>query len=512
MGEFRFLAPNNWNLDPYHANSIHLVGLDGIPWPCRIAVSEPAETEVNREFSVTRNQDDSARVYTIFDFANRGEQLICTGTLPVCDTPYHLLIELARGTLNRLRNQVSIWIEGGLVVESVVGEQIKAATDLLGESVFCQDADQTNELARQSTEKSMDAIFALAQTFSQQIADFRSQHQDLPKFWIANNVGSGEQFQASTEWPHSDLVSGPIRLDEPTSTETDPDRTLEYPGANCGRFEACGKRVIVGPLLDAGIGGMPERLIRVDDFLARRDKLVIECQQMLDQLPSTTSLIHLVSGLNGTGHRHLSYPQQLQVTVDLLRTVEESNSEVPAMVSFDFPWAERLAGAVGGIHPLQIADSLLRQGVNISFLGLDINLDYWPNGSAIRDPLQWIDLVDIWAQLGLPLVLCLRSPFQRNFHQSNPNDNQSPDAASPQRRRSGSQNSVCSNISDDQRSEFLRTVLPMMVARPSVHGLILRQWQDFDDARYPNGGLVDVTGKTKPIAAVVQHLRKFIDE
>ena len=57
------------------------------------------------------------------------------------------------------------------------------------------------------------------------------------------------------------------------------------------------------------------------------------------------------------------------------------------MVSFDFPWAERLASAVGGSHPLQIADSLLRQGTQISFLGIEVNLGYWPNGSMMRDPL-----------------------------------------------------------------------------------------------------------------------------
>ena len=104
--------------------------------------------------------------------------------------------------------------------------------------------------------------------------------------------------------------------------------------------------------------------------------------------------------MNGLGHRHLNYAQQLQLTVDMLNVVEELSIQIPTMVSFDFPWAERLAGAVGGIHPLQVADSLLRQGVRVSHIGLEINLDYGATGSAFRDPLQWIDLVDIWTQLG----------------------------------------------------------------------------------------------------------------
>ena len=197
-------------------------------------------------------------------------------------------------------------------------------------------------------------------------------------------------------------------------------------------------------------------------------------------------MLRVASGLNGTGHRNLSYPQQLQATVDLLQLVEDSDVNVPTMVSFDFPWAERLAGAVGGSHPLQIADSLIRQGVELSFLGLEINLDLWPNGSAVRDPLQWIDLVDIWAQLGLPMVLCLRSPC----------------GGDAEIRGTETRNQICSNLSDQQRIDFLKTILPMMVARPSVHGMIFQQWQDSDDPRYPNSGIVQADGTHKEIFAV----------
>jgi hypothetical protein len=310
----------------------------------------------------------------------------------------------------------------------------------------------------------------------------------MSQFWLATTAGTGEQLEASLTHPAFDLVE--INLQ--------PDCSTQVERLDQGNAEDLGKRVIVGPWLDASVGGMSQRLVNMDDYLARKNYLVNECRQQLEHLPATTSLIHLVGGLNGIGHRHLSYPQQLQITVDMLRTVEESRVELPTLVSFDFPWAERLAGAVGGVHPLQIADSLLRQGLPISFLGLDISLDFWPNGCAVRDPLQWIDLVDVWAQLGLPLILCFRAP---SCISSLPTDHLADRQA----------NQTRSDLTDEMRIQFLNTVLPMMVARPTVHGLIWRQWQDKDDPRFPGGGFRDDAGNDKPVSKAIQKLRFAID-
>jgi len=389
MGEFRFRVPWEWRLDPYHANSIHIVGIDGVPWPCRISIGDdPVEPESRKLILVSRNRDESGKLFTIYPFSKRGEFLICSGTLPCREEPYELLTELARGTLNRLRNQISIWAEGGLKIPESVEGMVKTATGLLSESILCEQSARKDQSARESLEHTMDAIFDLSDAFGYQVSKYRRENEQMSTFWFANQVGSKEQFLASTSQASFDLVQLSLGPDSETSIN----------GAGGRDPAAIEKRIIVGPWLDASVDGMSDRLINLDDFLARKDQLLIECRNQLDDIPRATSLIHVVSGLNGIGHRNLSYPQQLQVTVDLLRLIEEAQIELPTMVSFDFPWAERLVGAVGGVHPLQVADSMLRQGVDVSFLGLDISLDYWPNGSMLRDPLQWIDLVDIWSQ------------------------------------------------------------------------------------------------------------------
>ena len=489
MGEFRFRVPFQWTLDPYHANSIHVVGIDGVPWPCRIAVADDAEEPTKRKLlSVSRNRDESGKLYVIYPFKERGEVLICTGTLPAREATYELLTELARGTLNRLRNQISIWQEGGLEIPQGVHDKVKTATGLLSESILSDDSEHRDKVARDSIEESMDAIFELSDCFGQKISKFRREHEQMSNFWVGTGAGAGDELDKSISHDSFDLLQVNLGPESETSIS----------GAGGRDPGAIQKRIIVGPWLDASVGGLSERLINLDDFLARKDQLLINCRLQIDEIPSTASLLHVVSGLNGIGYRHLSYPQQLQVTVEMLRLIEDSRVDLPTLVSFDFPWAERLAGAVGGVHPLQIADSLLRQGLQISFLGLDVNLDYWPNGSVMRDPLQWIDLVDVWAQLGLPLVLNLRVPT-------------GPEMPTPAANSDRPVNQSRSNLTDKNLIDFLDTILPMMVARPAVHGLIWRHWQDGDDVRFPQSGFVDVNGEEKQsIAELLTRMRATI--
>lgn len=476
MGEFRFHIPDDWNLDAYHANSIHVVGLDGIPWPCRIATSQPVDPDPRKILVISRNNENSGKVFFHYPFEDRGEMLVCTGTLPVRDTPYELLTEVARGTTNRLRNQLSIWEEGGLQISPGVSEKVLEATQHLSRAILSAESDTREEHARQSIEIAMTAIIELSNDFGEQISKFRREHEQLQNLWMAGRAETREQFDWCLQNEDLDLVQYRIPPADTGDHWVNEVVGLESP-----------KPAIVGPWLDASIGGMPSRLVELDDFPVRRNQLVSEIREDLLRLPKATSILHVVGGINGIGHRHLSHPQQLQLTVDLLRQVEESRVEIPTVVSFDFPWAERLAGAVGGVHPLQIADSLLRQGLEISMLGLEINLDYWPNGSAIRDPLQWIDLVDIWAQLGLPLILFLRAPFGPAANEPTQIDRHI--------------NKITSNLTDQNRIDFLKVVLPMMVARPAVYGFVWQQINDSDDPRYPRGGIKDETGALKPESA-----------
>jgi hypothetical protein len=131
-------------------------------------------------------------------------------------------------------------------------------------------------------------------------------------------------------------------------------------------------------------------------------------------------------------------------------------------------------------------------------LGLEINLDYSPTGSLAREPLQWIELVDTWSQFGLPLVILLRAPFAY----------EAPTAVGRSTPGELVINQPRGGLQDHQRLSLLETVLPMMLARPAVQGIIWQQARDGDDARYPGSGLLDDQLVPKPALHLFDQLRE----
>ena len=491
MGEFKFRIPDFWDLESRHARTIHLIGLDGIPRPC--SVDQQGDL-----LTITRNQNESAKTYISYPFAEFGELTICTGTLLESEKPYDLVTELARGTLNRLRNQTSIWREGGLEIPPEVIELTTQGIKALGAAIVGQ-GNSNQQPAQDALDCAMKGIFALCEKFGEQISQFRVSQTEIPTFWQAASLS--DQIEESPIHSSFDLLQISSR----------------------NRLETLQSRTIIGPLLDAS--PMSSFGIESENFQEGRQKLLDDLDQTLEQIQDNVSLIHAACGLNGIGHRHLSYRQQLQLTSDMLSRIEDSSCDLPVMVSFDYPWAERLAWSVGGAHPLQIAEDLMRNGSQISMVGLDINLDYWPGGSVARDPLQWIDLIDIWCQLGLPVALCLRAPNASRDEEelerpamlpielavgkgdqptvANTKDSDTKDFTIRKR----TDNKVRENMTHVQRGRLLETILKIAVARPAVHGVIWRQWSDSDDTRYPDAGLVDHGGSEKSTLASIRSLR-----
>ena len=476
MGEFKFRLPAEWSMDRRQASAIHTVGIDGIPWPCKISASQEILT-------VSRNRNEAGRTYVLFSFEKYGELMVATGTLVERADAYALLPELARGTLNRLRNQFSIWQEGGLEIPASVFDAVAASVSYLGNALMQPVPEQQDHLARQSLESSLDAMFEISLAFGDQVSEFRRTSDAINPFWFANTLSPAQPIKEGIDVETFELVR------------------MDFDQLSSAGQKKLKKRVIAGPFLDASFDGMSQELVDAGKFSVRKSKLLKSCQDQLKNISSSASLIHVIGGLNGMGHRNLSYSQQLELATALLEEVSDSNLEIPTLVSFDFPWAERLASAVGGSHPLQIADTLLRQGAQISMLGIEVNLGYWPNGSALRDPLQWIEMLDLWSQLGIPLVILLRVPTwtllngeERKIEPNSSSSSKQVNSLLPQ--------------SDSFSLDYLKTIFPMLVARPAVQGVIWSQWLDGDDPRFPHGGLVDDHDQIKQMLEILSEVKR----
>ena len=276
MGEFRFRTPIDWQLPAEVAATIHIVGLDGIPWPCKVKWFDTT-------LLVSRNREESGRTYIGYQTETFGRLMVCTGSLPAGDN-YDLMIELARGTLNRVRNQISNWDEGGLEIAASVHNKIREATQQLGTALMSNNVGQRDDFAKQSLNLTMESIFELSHAFGVQVAGYRRAHAEVEHFWMASSApleptsadGQAEMLTACDGEPFDRVRVSPEQL--PLSQE-----------------QAVAKPLIVGPFLDASAGGMNQTLIECDDFRARRLYLLNSMRSTLESLPANVQMLQLAS-------------------------------------------------------------------------------------------------------------------------------------------------------------------------------------------------------------------------
>src|SRR5690606_31364941 len=105
-------------LDPAR---VHMIGFEELPWFSSVFISE-------NQLVIQRVETESGAVCIPWQVADRGELLLATSTLMERDTPYFLEVELARGMVHRLRNQLEAWRQLGLVVSSELEQEIVNAT------------------------------------------------------------------------------------------------------------------------------------------------------------------------------------------------------------------------------------------------------------------------------------------------------------------------------------------------------------------------------------------------
>ena len=116
MGVMRFTVHPEGLLDPdSDARRAYVSGFDGRVFPARI---EPTPGQVE----IRRTNSDSGKLHISYPVEGYGRPVICTATLRESDDPYILALELARGRIVQLRNQLATWEGLGMAVPDGFGE------------------------------------------------------------------------------------------------------------------------------------------------------------------------------------------------------------------------------------------------------------------------------------------------------------------------------------------------------------------------------------------------------
>lgn len=530
MGDLRFTVPAALNFDQRIWETAYITGIEGIPWHCHSHFD-------GEQFNIGREIDESGKLNIVWPTRQFGNICLSTTSLRVSEAPYNLPVELARGTVCRLRNQTAEWQRVGLrLPDKFFPMSEDALCQLLHGLTSASDPDKQLEHAQQAIELAVEATVLLCNTFAAQSLEARRQSEGR----LSTLLGV-ELMPTLSLTPYQDALQKSFNLMcipadfgwvETASGKPnyEPfDQQVEW-------AQRANKKICMGPLVNFRPQGLPQWMVLLDEGFESILQAACEyAQATVERYRGRVHIWNAAAGLNVPHEMEWSDEQVLRMAVSLIETVRRADDRSPVLLTIDQPWSEYLRDEADGISPLHFADALIRADLGLSGLALDFNMDTWPGGSFPRDPIEINRLVDRWSMLGLPLMIILNSPTDGPAGDSAIYDSQS-----DQQVPGGGSNDITSNDSE-VRDEVLRDdatrdtverlmavpehvsawrttrqrsgivapecILRLLLSKPSVHALI---WNNMVVTDGSSRGLWDEAGKAKPLLNSMASLRKVL--
>ncbi len=506
MGQFQFAVPPENQSQLQMWESAYICGIEGVPWEGRVTLDDGVLT-------ILRGVDDSGRLYVPFPASPTGPlttlstcSLRQTGSKrqPLAAAAPHLLpLELARGECFRLRNQADLWRRAGLQLDATQQAQLESSTEkFLQAATHRGAASEVASRAACSIYELLRAGDVLADAYNQQALAYRKQNERQ----LGTLIGATAPVEAMDE-----IVSGgPLESAYREAfnsigiavgwgqVETAAGR-VDY-----SRFDTLfdwatrhGMRVVAGPLLNFQTKLVPDWLYLMEgNFSTLVESVEAYVERTVMRYQGRVHLWHAVAGLNTPGPIPLDEEQVMRLAVAVIHTIRRVDPRTPVLISVDRPWGEYLGAERDGISPIHFADALIRSNLGVSGIGLELRMNYQDSGSLPRTLLDLGQQIDRWANLGLPLMAQLVFPAESG-----------PDPRAIRNSEvipTGPEGQVTADLQANLAIRWMQT----MLAKGVVHGILWEGWDDRHPHVMPHSGLIDASGKPRPLLDSLTRMRR----
>lgn len=488
MGQMRFVVspPDRINADA--VQKAYLSGFDRATWQIQASLD-------GGELVIQRAVSDSGNLYIPWQVEDHGRLTLSTGSLMEQSKPYHLSLELARGTISQLRNQLAEWHLIGLTVPEKVTEIVSEAMGYLGRAATTQEVDlrASEELAERAIRLGLDAADLLAASYTDQaIAVRRRGGEKLPAF-LGGDLGvsllddsTARQFLLTFNAASVPACWREIEAGEGSHYWAVCDKQIEW-------CRTHGLTVCCGPLLQLDPRALPDWLyLWEDDF----DNIIAFVSDFITaavkRYRGKVDVWQCAGRLNSADLLSLSEEEKLRLAACAIEATHSIDPDAPAVISFDQPWGEYMSHREMDFPPLHFADALIRAGLNLTGLTLEINLDYHPGGTLPRTTLEFSRQLDYWSTLGLPLSVSLTVPSASH------------DDPLAQRRVKLPPGSWSAKA----QQAWVARYVPLILSKPYVQGVIWNQLRDSQPHDFPHGGLFDLRRQAKPALRTLASIRR----
>ena len=487
MGLMRFIVSPADRITPEMAQQSYLSGIDRIPWRSRAQIA-------NGQLALERSVSDSGNLFIPWNVEGRGRVTLSTGSLVERDQPYHLPLELARGKVGQVRNQLADWQAIGLMVPDEVGQKTSEAMQHLAGAVIAEHGSEPSaQEAETAIRLALEAAERLGICYAEQALAVRRRASQKLSTLLGGDLGASllDENTARQFLQTFNAASVPLAWHDVETSEGNYcwdvcDKQIEWCRAN--RLKVC-----AGPLLQFDRRSLPDWIYLCEDDFDTLLSFVEEfIQTAVTRYRGQVDLWVCAGRANTADILSLSEEEKIRLAARAVELTHALDPNTPAVVSFDQPWAEYLGTRDLDFPPLHFADALVRADLGLSGLMLEINVGYQPGGTLARDLLDFSRQLDYWSLLGVPLFVSICAP--------------SSDHADPLAHLAERQPSPGSTPRTQQA--WAARYLPLLLAKPYVQGIFWNQLRDTQPHDYAHGGLFDLRRHPKPALRTLASIRQ----
>jgi Glycosyl hydrolase family 10 len=492
MGVMKFRLPSNEaNRKVPDYRKAYITGLDRTPG--RLAVELR-----NGVMSCMRDSTESGRLFVPWPIEGFGMPLVGTATLAERPAPYMLAVELARGKLNDIRNQLSDWLQLGLRSTPQLDQSLAEAQKAFVVAATSADrADECVHAAQASLEAASRAGDLLLDAYTSQILQSRlSSTSRLPTHLGCMLAEPPPKATAAVDWASSFNachVNVPWKEIAPSEGK--------YRWDHLDSLLSWGRRsglaVEVGPLIEFRYGTIPDWVSLWEGDSETIGGLVADfVQQTVQRYRGRVPLWHLVHRPASGDILGLTEEEQIRITARAIQVARQADPTAQLSIGIDRPWADWMGSSHFQLGPLHLCDYLLRADLGLSAVSVEIAPGFSSPGSYMRDLFEFSKLLDLYSLLNVPLCIWMALPSTAG-----------PDPLADSSIHVEAQQWPDS-LDENLQAAWGAKWLALAIAKPFVRTVSWMQSSDAIPHLYPHAGLLRGDQTAKPLLSWMRMLRK----
>lgn len=455
----------------------------------------PSQIEITPgRLTISRSLSESGFLLIPWPVGPFGTLVASTSTLRETSEPYRLTIELARGKLNQVRTQAEEWKGIGLRHAQGFEDLLSETTRLFGKALLAPPSSAVDHLATRVLEQSFALADTLVREFTDQMFDTRHHEEGLLDTRLSARIHKdpGELRGEYSRTFNAAQVGICWRDVEPEEARYDW-TTLDAAIAAAKSSEL---PITVGPVIDLSKGMLPEWAAGWENDLPTLAAFMCDfLETVIARYKGDVRRWVVCGGFNQADAFGLDDDDRLRLAFRLFEAASQVDPNLELVLSIAQPWGDYLVNENHTISPLTFPDDLMRAGLRLSALEVEIRAGTSPRGSLPRDLLETVRAINLFGILQLPLEIVLSQPSSSQ-----------PDPVATAHGQTIWSPSAWSGSPEGQ-AEWGASFASLAMCIPHVRAVTWDNWSDLDPHLTPSGGLIDVAGQPKPLLSRLRTLR-----